>query len=135
MKITVETTVATTPDTAWKVWTSPNDIVRWNFALDSWHCPSAKLDLKENGRFCYRMEAKDGSMGFDFEGIFTRVIPRELLAFDMGDGREVTVEFIPVTDGVKVQETFVADDQHSAEQQRQGWQSILDNFKQVAEQY
>lgn len=128
MKIVVETNVAAPVEEAWRAWTTPEDIVRWNFASADWRCPTAEIDLRPGGRFSYRMEAEDGSMGFDFDGTFTRVIPNELLEFSLGDGRVVVVEFEGGERSTTVRETFDADSSHDAEQQRQGWQAILDNF-------
>ena len=128
MKITIETQVQAPLDAVWKAWTTPEDITQWNAASDDWCCPGARLDLKSGGTFTYRMEARDGSMGFDFTGTFTRVMPRERIEFQMDDARTVTVEFASRGDTVTVRETFETEDQHTAEQQRQGWQAILDRF-------
>ena len=121
------------PTIIWDMWTSPEDIKSWNFASDEWCCPNAEIDLKVGGKFSYRMEAKDGSMGFDFDGTFTKVVPCEIIEFELGDSRQVTVEFIEISDGVRVVETFEAECKHSADQQKQGWQSILNNFKKHVE--
>lgn len=133
MKITIETEVKASPAVVWDAWVTPEDITRWNFAVDEWCCPKAELDLKAGGKFKYRMEAKDGSMGFDFEGTFTRVAPYDSIHFDLDDNRAVTVEFMETANGVRVVETFEAEDENSTEQQKQGWQSILDNFKRHVE--
>mgnify|MGYP002623932258 CR=1 FL=1 len=133
MKITVETTVNVPIQVVWKAWTTPHDIMQWNAASEDWHTPSAKIDLREGGEFCYRMEARDGSMGFDFEGKFTRVIEHELIEYAMEDGREVRIEFQEGSDGVVVREAFDAESTHEGEQQRQGWQAILNNFAKHAE--
>ncbi len=129
MKITVETTIDAPLDEVWRAWVEPRHIVRWNFAADDWHCPAAEIDLRPDGSFSYRMEARDGSMGFDFAGVFTAIEPRREIRFSLGDGRKVTVGFGESNDGVRVVETFEAEDELTAEQQRQGWQCILDNFK------
>ena len=128
MKITVESVVKADLDKVWSAWNSPEDIKRWNAADDSWHCPSAAVDLREGGKFSARMEAKDGSMGFDFEGKYTKVVPKKLIEYVMGDDRVVLVEFSSEKDGVRVRETFDAENVYSADQQKQGWQSILDRF-------
>jgi uncharacterized protein YndB with AHSA1/START domain len=133
MKITVETEVNAPLAVVWDAWVSPEEITQWNFALDEWCCPKAEINLKVGGKFNYRMEAKDGSMGFDFEGIFTKVMPNESIHYELGDDRLVTIEFKETTNGVKVVETFEAEDENSAEQQKQGWQSILNNFKKHVE--
>src|SRR5512139_2347425 len=128
MKITIESTVAAPIEDVWRAWTTPDYITQWNAASSDWHCPAAELDLRSGGQFSYRMEAKDGSMGFDFAGTFTRVIPMELIEYSLGDERSVAVEFVASDRAVTIRETFDAESSHAAEQQRQGWQAILDNF-------
>jgi uncharacterized protein YndB with AHSA1/START domain len=128
MKITVETVVNAQPNEVWKVWNNPDDIVQWNAPHESWHTTRSAVDLREGGKFSARMEAKDGSSGFDFEGTYTRVVPNKIIDFRMSDGREVNVEFVEQTGGVLVRETFDAETENSAEMQRAGWQAILDNF-------
>jgi uncharacterized protein YndB with AHSA1/START domain len=127
MKITVETNVAAPMEKVWRAWTTPEDIKQWNAASDDWHTTAATVDLREGGQFSSRMEAKDGSMGFDFAGTYTKVVPNELIECEFG-GRTMSVEFVPNGDGVLVRETFDAEETHSLEQQRAGWQAILDNF-------
>lgn len=129
MTITIETTVSASVATAWEAWTSPQFITQWNFASDDWVCPRAESDLRPGGTFNYRMEAKDGSMGFDFEGVFTSVEPNRRIAYSLGDDRKVVVAFEPVAGQTRVSESFEAEDALSGEQQKQGWQSILNNFK------
>ncbi len=133
MKIRVQTEVAAPPYKVWNAWVTAEHITKWNFAIDEWCCPSAELDLKAGGRFKYRMEARDGSIGFDFEGVFTKVTPQNSLHFELGDDRLVTIEFMQTANGTLVTETFEAEDENSAEQQKQGWQSILNNFKKYVE--
>ena len=128
MKITIETTVNSDIETTWHAWNNPDDIKQWNSASDDWHTPESRVDLREGGTFSSRMEAKDGSMGFDFEGTYTKVVKHERIEYEMADGREVTVTFSKAKGGVKVEETFDAETQNSIEMQRNGWQSILDNF-------
>lgn len=128
MNITIETTVHAPIERVWAAWNDPRAIEQWNAASPDWHTPRASVDLREGGRFSSRMEARDGSMGFDFEGTYTRVEPPRLIEYVMADGRKVRVEFIAAGDVVTVREHFDAEDTHSAEQQRQGWQAILDNF-------
>jgi uncharacterized protein YndB with AHSA1/START domain len=133
MKITVETLVKAPLDDVWNAWNTPADIMQWNAAIDTWHTPRATVDLREGGKFLSRMEAKDGSAGFDFAGTYTRVVPKRLVAYRMEDGREVGVEFKEQADGVRVVETFDAETENSAELQRGGWQSILENFRRHVE--
>ena len=133
MKITVETEVESPPSVVWDAWVTPDDIISWNFAVDEWCCPRAKIDLVVGGKFNYRMEARDGSTGFDFEGEFTGITPQKAICYKLEDGREVEIEFIESEDTVRVVETFDAENENPAEQQKQGWQSILNNFKQHVE--
>ena len=133
MKITVEVVVKATRDVVWKLWTTPEDIIRWNNASGDWHTPSAKTDLRPGGEFLYRMEAKDGSVGFDFGGIFDNVKPKEYIAYTIGDGRKVEIRFTSIGTDTKVVETFEAESQNPIEMQRDGWQAILNNFKKYAE--
>ena len=128
MKITIETVAKAGIETVWDVWNNPEDIKQWNAAADDWHTTESSVDLREGGKFSARMEAKDGSEGFDFEGTYTRIVPRKLIEYRMSDGREVTVEFKQDAGGVLVRETFDAETENSPEMQRQGWQAILDNF-------
>lgn len=128
MTITVETTVSASLADVWTAWTTPEDIKQWNAASDDWHTTESTVDLRIGGAFSSRMEAKDGSVGFDFEGTYTRVEPHTLIESLLGD-RTIRVEFLDGPDGVTVRETFDAEEENSVEQQRQGWQAILDNFK------
>lgn len=128
MKITVERIVKSDPKSVWAAWNDPRDIQAWNAASDDWHTPRATVDLREGGSFTARMEARDGSAGFDFSGTYTRVVPGTLIEYRMEDGREVRVEFLERPDGVLVKETFDAETELSPEMQRDGWQAILDNF-------
>lgn len=128
MKITVETVVNAWPSEVWRVWNNPDDIVQWNSPHESWHTTRSAVDLREGGQFSARMEAKDGSGGFEFEGTYTRVVRNKVIEFRMSDGREVNIEFIEQPRGVLVRETFDAETENSAEMQRAGWQAILDNF-------
>ncbi len=127
MKITVETQVAAPIEEVWRAWTTPEDIKQWNAASDDWHTTAATVDLREGGEFSSRMEAKDGSAGFDFAGTYTRVVPHELIEFAFGD-RAARVEFLQADGGVLVRETFDAETTYTPEQQQAGWQAILDNF-------
>jgi uncharacterized protein YndB with AHSA1/START domain len=127
MNITVETLVQASPAKTWGCYTNPEDVKQWNFASDDWHCPRASADLREGGKFSSRMEAKDGSMGFDFEGTYTLLIPEQRIEYAFGD-RVAVVEFIPMGQSTQVRVTFEAETTFSADQQREGWQAILNNF-------
>lgn len=127
MQIVVSTVVAAPMHEVWRAYTTPDDILRWNAASDDWHTTAASVDLRPGGRFRSRMEARDGSFGFDFEGEYTKVVPHERIEYAFGD-RMAVVEFIERPDGVTVRVSFDAEDTHSEEQQRTGWQAILDNF-------
>lgn len=127
MQITVEALVKAPVETVWACYTTPDDIKRWNAASDDWHTTKSTVDLRVGGGFSSRMEAKDGSFGFDFEGTYTKVVPNERIEYVFGD-RNGTVEFIDGAEGVTVRVTFEAESQHPLEQQRQGWQAILNNF-------
>jgi uncharacterized protein YndB with AHSA1/START domain len=133
MKITVETFVKSEIESVWQAWNTPEDIMQWNAASEDWHTTSSSADLREGGKFTSRMEAKDGSMGFDFEGVYTKVVEHRLLEYTLGDERLVRVEFIEEDGGVKVIETFEAETTNSPEMQREGWQAILDNFARYVE--
>ena len=133
MKITVGTLVRADPGKVWAAWNTPADIMQWNAASDDWHTTASSVDLREGGAFRARMEAKDGSAGFDFEGTYTRVVPGKLVEYRMSDGREVRVEFADRPDGVLVTETFDAETETAPELQRPGWQAILDAFARHAE--
>ena len=128
LRITIQTTVKSSIAKVWAAWTTPEDINQWNAASDDWHNPRSTNDLRVGGKFSYRMEARDGSMGFDFEGTYTKVVPEKLIEYVLGDGRTVSITFEPVQGGITVIEAFDAEDVNSAEMQRQGWQSILDRF-------
>jgi uncharacterized protein YndB with AHSA1/START domain len=128
MKISVETVVKGELDKVWNAWNNPADIKQWNTAQADWHTTRSTVDLREGGKFSARMEAKDGSEGFDFEGTYTRIVPRKTIEYRMSDDREVTVEFVQRADGVVVKETFDAETENPPELQRTGWQAILENF-------
>lgn len=132
-KITVETTVNAAVAKVWEYWTVPAHITKWNFASDEWHSPSAESDFREGGKFSARMEAKDGSFGFDFWGIFDELKTNELIAYTLGDDRKVWITFTPSGNTTKVVETFEAEDENSVELQKSGWQAIMDNFKKYVE--
>ena len=125
--ITVETTVAAPIENVWSAYTTPADITQWNTPSDDWHTTAATVDLRDGGSFSSRMEAKDGSMGFDFAGTYTKIDKHKLIEYTFGD-RSASVEFIPRQDDVVVRVTFDPETEHPLEQQRAGWQAILDSF-------
>lgn len=132
-KITIETTVNVPVKRAWELWTMPEHITQWSFASDDWRCPSAQNDLKAGGRFSSRMEAKDGSMGFDFGGQHDKVTLHQQIDSTMEDGRQMSVVFSGDGNKTHVVEVFEAEETNSIELQRGGWQEILNNFKKYAE--
>lgn len=134
MQITVNTTVAAPIEKVWRAYTTPEDIIQWNAASDDWHTTEANVDLRVGGTFSSRMEAKDGSFGFDFAGTYTNVVTNNLLEYSFGE-RTARVDFTQVPDGVNVKVTFDAEETHSIEQQQGGWQAILNNFKRHVENY
>ena len=127
--ITVETKVKSSIDKIWEFWTKAEHIVNWNFAIPEWHCPKAENNLEVGKSFSYRMEAKDGSMGFDYKGSYTKIEPHSSIAYALEDGRKVNIKFEQEDGAVSIIETFEVEDTNTLEQQRQGWQAILDNFK------
>jgi uncharacterized protein YndB with AHSA1/START domain len=127
MKIVVSTVVSAPLVEVWRAYTTPEDIMVWNTASPDWHTTSASVDLRPGGKFSSRMEAKDGSFGFDFAGEYTKVVPQRLIEYGFGD-RMGLVEFTEGAAGVLVTVTFDAEQTHSEEQQRTGWQAILDSF-------
>ncbi len=131
--ITIQAIINAPLEQVWKCWTSPKDIVNWNYASNDWHTTSAENDLRVGGKFTYRMEAKDGSIGFDFYGIYDRVVKNSEIEILLGDGRKVHILF--TKDGSKtiVEEIFDAENTNPIELQRNGWQAILDNFKKYVE--
>jgi uncharacterized protein YndB with AHSA1/START domain len=131
-RITVSATVAAPIEKVWSAYTTPADIIQWNAASDDWHTTTATVDLREGGAFSSRMEAKDGSFGFDFAGTYTKIVPHQLIEYSFGD-RVASVEFTPGPAGVTVQVSFDAETTHTLDQQREGWQAILNNFKRHVE--
>jgi uncharacterized protein YndB with AHSA1/START domain len=131
--ITVQATVNAPVEKVWAYWSGPEHIIKWNNASDDWHTTAAKNDLRVGGQFSARMEAKDGSFGFDFGGTYDEVKTNELIAYTMGDGRKVKVIFTKEGNATKVVETFEAENTHSIEMQRGGWQNIMDSFKKYTE--
>ena len=131
--ITIESTVNAPIEKVWELWTGPEHIKKWCNASDDWHAPHAENDLRTGGQFMTRMEAKDGSFGFDFGGIYDDVRTNELIAYTMSDDRKVKITFSKAGDATKVVETFDAESENPLEMQRDGWQAILNNFKKYAE--
>lgn len=131
--ITVQTRVDASIEKVWKLWTSPKHVTKWNNASPDWHTPYAENNLKVGGNFKYTMAAKDGSMSFDFEGVYTDVVGHSFIAYTMADGRKVTITFESLENGVLVTEKFDPETENSEALQQQGWQAILDNFKKYTE--
>ncbi len=138
-KISVDTLVEAPIEKVWEYWTMPEYITKWCAASEDWHAPRAENDLREGGRFMTRMEAKDGSVGFDFTGIYTDVVEHKVIEYDMDKAttedmhRHVKIEFIETPAGVQIIETFDPENENSLEMQRAGWQAILENFKRYVE--
>ena len=132
-KITVQVIVNTKMKKAWDGWNNPKHIVNWCFASPDWHCPKAENDLQPGGNFVTRMEAKDGSFGFDFGGVYQEVENQKFISYIMDDGRAVSIEFSETADGILIRETFEAEDSNPIEMQRDGWQAIMNNYKTYTE--
>lgn len=133
-RITISTIVNKPVEHVWKVWTEPAHIMQWNAASDDWHCPKASNELRAGGTFSSTMAARDGSFGFDFEGVYDDVQPHKRIAYTMSDGRHCEILFEQKEGGTLVTESFDAETQNPVEMQRDGWQAILDRFKAYAEQ-
>ena len=131
--ITVETLVNTPVEKVWEYWTKPEHIKKWSFASDDWHTPYAENDLREGGKFSSRMEAKDGSFGFDFGGIYDAVNTNKYIEYTLGDGRKVKINFTDEGNNTGIVESFEAESTNPEEMQKGGWQAILNNFKKYAE--
>ena len=132
-KILVHATISAQKNKVWDYYTHPEHITKWNFATDDWQCPHASNEMHVGGKYSARMEAKDGSFGFDFEAIYDEVVPGERFSYTMPDGRHVKVTFNQVGDKTEVKVSFDAESENSLEMQRGGWQAILDNFKKYTE--
>ena len=131
--ITVQANVQAPIEKVWDYWSRPEHITKWNHASDDWHSPFAENDLRTGGKFLARMEAKDGSYGFDFGGVYDEVEEHRHIAYTMGDGRKVNVNFTSHGNATEITESFEAENTHSLEMQKSGWQAILDNFKNYTE--
>lgn len=133
-KVTVQSVIQAPVEKVWRYWTEPEHITKWNQASEDWHAPKAENDLRVGGKFLTRMEAKDGSAGFDFVGIYDAVKQHEEISYTMEDGRKVDISFIDQGDETKIIETFDAESIHPVEFQQAGWQAIMDNFKKYTEE-
>jgi uncharacterized protein YndB with AHSA1/START domain len=134
IKITISTTVNAPIEKVWSCWTEPEHITKWNNASEDWHTLNAENDLRVGGKFLSRMEAKDGSFGFDFEGVYDDVKLYEVISYNLGDERKVFITFKAQAKVTEIVETFDAESENSIELQRDGWQAILDNFKKYTEE-
>ena len=132
-KITINTTINAPIEQVWEKWTHPEHIVHWNFASDDWQCPSAENDVRAGGKYHTRMEAKDGSFGFDFEAIYNEVAEKNKLTYTMTDGRQASTTFENLGKSTRVTTIFDAETENPIELQQQGWQAILNNFKHYSE--
>lgn len=133
VNITVKAIVNAPVETVWNVWTSPEHIVKWNNASEDWHTLKVENDLRAGGKFLSRMEAKDGSFGFDFAGVYDEVKTNEVISYTLGDDRKVYISFTGNGDTTTITETFDAETTNPIEMQKDGWQAILDNFKKYTE--
>jgi uncharacterized protein YndB with AHSA1/START domain len=131
--INIKTTLNAPVEKVWKIWSSPEHIIKWSSASEDWHTPKADNDLRPGGRFSSRMEARDGSMGFDFNGTYDVVKPHEKIGYTLDDGRKVDIYFRGHGDTTDIDQTFEPESTHPEEMQRAGWQAILDNFKKYTE--
>ncbi|MDI5896822.1 SRPBCC family protein [Flavobacterium yafengii] len=131
--ITVQNTINASIEKVWELWTAPEHVMKWNNASEDWHTPFAENDLKVGGKFKYTMASTDGTMRFDFEGIYTNVVDSSLIEYEMADGRKVKIVFEKDAEGIKVIESFDPETENSEEMQKNGWQAILDNFKKYVE--
>lgn len=133
-RVTVQAVIQAPVDKVWKYWTEPEHITKWNQATEEWHAPRAENDLRFGGKFLTRMEAKDGSMGFDFTGVYTTVKEHEAISYTLDDGRKVDIVFTAQGNETHVVQTFDAENSNPVEFQQAGWQAIMDNFKRYTEQ-
>lgn len=132
--LTVEATINAPIQKVWQYWNTPEHITKWCAASDDWHAPSASNDLHTGGKFTTRMEAKDGSFGFDFGGVYDLVKNHEYIEYTMEDGRKVKIDFSAEGSATKVVESFDAETENPVDMQKAGWQAILNNFKNYTEQ-
>ncbi len=134
-KITIEALIAASPEKVWDYYNTPKHITQWNYASDDWHCPKAENDMKMGGTYLARMEAKDGSFGFDFKAIYDEIIPMAKVAYTLGDERKVVTTFEKQGEQTKVTTVFDAEGMNPIDMQKAGWQAILNNFKRYTETY
>lgn len=134
-KIVIRAVVLANSNKVWDYYTLPEHITKWNFAIESWQCPYASNELREGGKYVARMEAKDGSFGFDFEAVYDEVMENKKIMYTMTDGRQAIIEFNTENDQTEVVITFDAEEQNPREMQREGWQAILNNFKKYTESH
>lgn len=132
-KITIQAVIAADRQKVWNCYTQPEHITKWNFATDTWHCPAASNDMRVGGKYLARMEAKDGSFAFDFEAVYNEIVDGEKFTYTMPDNREIQVSFEKMDDKTRVTVTFDPENVNPVDLQRDGWQSILDNFRRYAE--
>lgn len=132
-KIIIQSIVVASPRKVWDSWTDPKHITKWNFAYHDWQCPKASNDLKVGGKYTARMEAKNGSIGFDFEATYNEIVDLKKITYTMGDGRIATTKFDDLGGTTKITTVFDAETQNSEEMQKEGWQAILNNFKKYVE--
>ncbi|GGF93613.1 SRPBCC family protein [Paenibacillus abyssi] len=132
-RVTVQAVIQAPVEKVWRYWSEPEHITKWNQASETWHSPRSENDLRVGGKFLTRMEAKDGSMGFDFGGVYDVVMQHEQISYTLGDGRKVDITFVNQGNETKVVEIFDAESTHSIEMQQAGWQAIMDNFKRYSE--
>ncbi len=131
--ITIENEVKSPVEKVWALWSAPEHIMKWNSASEDWHTTKAENDLRPGGKFLSRMEAKDGSFGFDFGGVYDEVVANKLITYTLGDDRKVKIVFTTHGNSTKLVITFDAENQNPIEMQRGGWQAILDSFKKYTE--
>ena len=134
-KVTIESVVEASPKKVWDFWNNPEHITQWNAAADDWHCPSAENDLRVGGTLKSRMEARDGSFGFDFEAVYSEIINHKKIAYSLSDGRKVETTFEDLNGKTKVKTVFDAENENPIDMQREGWQAILNNFKTYTESH
>lgn len=132
-KVTIQATVNAPVEKVWSYWNLPEHVTQWNAAIEEWHCPRAENDLRVGGTFSYEMAAKDGSMSFDFGGVYDEVTEHKLIAYSLGDGRKVTITFTAQGNQTHINEVFDAESENPVEMQQAGWQAILNNFKKYTE--
>jgi len=132
--ITVQIAVNATPEKVWKAWTTPKEVMLWNNPSSDWHSPVVEIDLREEGKFLFRMQAKDGSEGFDHAGIYDKILLHELIEYTTKEGRKSRIVFTPHGNSTQVSETFEPDRSISVDRQQDFVGAILENFKKHVEE-